>query len=82
MLRARIQRTLNPANTGTQLTVTHGLGVTIDAWWVVPISNRARQRTSRTAAVAPTAQTITVVNWAQTNATVDIFCLAYQGRLY
>jgi hypothetical protein len=82
MLRARNRVTLNPATTGVDLTVTHGLGTTADMWWIVPCSTRAQGRTYVPAAAALTANTITVCNSVQTNATVDVFTLVFQGRLY
>jgi hypothetical protein len=82
MLRTRVQRTHNPATTGVALTVTHGLGVTLDMWWIVPISGRGQGRTYRPAAILPGPQTITLTNSRETNVTVDVFCLVFQGRLY
>lgn len=81
MLRARNRVTLNPANTGTVLTVTHGLGTTVDAWWFVACSDRGQGRTYLFAD-PNAANTIRVCNSYQTNVTVDVFTLVYQGRLY
>ncbi len=82
MLRTRLRRTLNPVATGTVLTVTHGLGSTLDMWWIVPCSGRGLGRTYVPAATLPTATHIRVVNSVGTTVTVDIFCLVFQGRLY
>jgi len=80
MLRTRVRRTT--ASTGVALTITHGLGTTLDIWWWVPCSARARGGTYRPAAQVPGPQTITLVNNRQTTVTLDVFCIVYQGRLY
>jgi len=80
MLRARNRVTCNPATTGVSLTVTHGLGTTVDACWLVACSDRGLGRTylvNRTGA-----NTVRVCNSVGTTVTVDVFSWVYQGRLY
>ena len=79
MLRTRVRRTT--ASTGVALTVTHGLGVTLDAWNIVACSARAAGRTYVFPALVGI-NTITIVNSLQTTCTIDVFAWAYQGRLY
>lgn len=79
MLRTRVRR--RTAATGVVLTVTHGLGTTLDAWNIVNVSNRARGRTYVVPGTA-LANTINVANSIASMVTVDVFCWVYQGRLY
>jgi hypothetical protein len=79
MLRTRVQRRTD--STGVILTVTHGLGTTLDAWNLVDVSARGRGRTYHVNG-AVTANTINIANSLNTNVTVDVFCWVYQGRLY
>jgi hypothetical protein len=80
MLRTRVRRAIGP--TGVAVQITHGLGTTLDMWWWVACSARGRGATYRPVATFPTATVITLVNSIQTNVTLDVFCLVFQGRLY
>jgi hypothetical protein len=79
MLRTRVQRTT--ASTGVALTVTHGLGGTLDFWALVPVSTRGIGL-YRPAATLPTNNVIYVADGLATTVTLDVMCIAYQGRLY
>lgn len=78
MLRTRIQtRTLN---TGVQLSVSHGLGTTIDAWNLVPLSSRGRGTLCTIGNPGP--NRLTVISSLRSCVTFEMFAFAYQGRLY
>jgi hypothetical protein len=79
MLRIRVRRTTG--STGVDLTVTHGLGTTLDWWAFVPVSGRAIAP-NRPAAIMPGANVITLEDSLATTVTLDVMCIAYQGRLY
>lgn len=79
MLRIVVTRTTG--STGVTLTVTHGLGTTLDFWAIAPRNLRA-YAPGRPAANYPTANVIFVTDWMQTTVTMDVLCVAYQGRLY
>lgn len=80
MLRTRVRR--RTGSSGVVLTVTHGLGTTLDFWAIVPRSNRALAPIMAVASGAPTANVIYVADTLATTVTLDVFCIAYQGRLY
>ena len=80
MLRARVQT--RTGSTGVVLSVPHTLGARPDAWWFVHRSNRGVGRTYIPIANTVSTTHISVCNSLQTNVTLDIFTLAYQGRLY
>jgi len=79
MLRSRNR--VRTASTGVSLTVTHGLGVVPDLYLITPLSARNLGCTYVRAASVLT-NTIDICNSVQTTVTVDVFCWAYQGRLY
>lgn len=78
MLRTRVQT--RTASTGVTLSVSHGLGTTLDAWNIVELSNRGTGVTYQIGAAG--ANRICVVNSAQTTVTLEVFAFVYQGRLY
>lgn len=80
MLRTRVQR--RTASTGVALTVTHGLAGTLDFWALMPVSNRAIAPFMALATGAPTNNVIYVGDGLATTVTLDVICIAYQGRLY
>jgi len=83
MLRTRVQRATG--NTGVLLTVTHGLGASIEFWAICPVSNRFAGTTQSfytPAANLPTANVLFVVHSLASVVTLDVVCIAYQGRLY
>ena len=79
MLRIVVRRTTG--STGVALTVTHGLGTTLDFWAITPRNLRGHTP-GRPVANYPTANVIFVCDWMQTTVTMDVLCVAYQGRLY
>jgi hypothetical protein len=77
MLRARVRRCTG--TTGLQMSVTHGLGTTADVvWWV----GRNRWQPGTYLVQNTGANTVHVVNSLNSNATLDVFCWVWQGRLY
>ena len=80
MLRTRVQRATN-ANTATATTVTHALGAVPDLWHIEAINDRAQGRTYVVPGTVLT-NIINIINGLVSNATVDVFCINYQGRLY
>ena len=81
MLRTRIRATT--ASTGVNLSVSHGLGTTLDAWNVVDCSARGLGRTFVAGGIVGIgANRIVINNAVQTTVTVDVFAWVYQGRLY
>jgi len=79
MLRTRVQT--RTGSTGVILSVSHGLGTTLEAWNIVELSARGLGRTYHVPGTAA-ANRICVRNSIQTTVTVEVFCFAYQGRLY
>ena len=78
MLRTRVQtRTLN---TGVVLSVSHGLGTTLDAWNLVPLSQRGRGTLATIGAPGP--NRFCVISSLRSCVTFEMFAFAYQGRLY
>ena len=67
--------------TGLTLTVTHGLGVTLDFWAITPRNLRSRWP-GRPVANYPTANVIFVTDFGNSRVTMNVLCVAYQGRLY
>jgi hypothetical protein len=80
MLRTVVTRT-TAAVTAQRLTVTHGLGVTLDFWAITPRNARSRAP-GRPVAYYPTANVIFVCDFINTRVTLNVTCVAYQGRLY
>ena len=79
MLRIRVQRCTG--STGVTLTVTHGLGVTLDFWALAPRNTNARAA-GRPVGNYPNATHIWVADFLGSTNTLDVLCIAYQGRLY
>jgi len=79
MIWRRIQR--RTLSTGVTLTVTHGLRMAPELWWIEPVSDRALGRTRVVPGTALT-NTINIVNSIQTTATVDLFVMLLKGTLY
>jgi hypothetical protein len=78
MLRTRVQtRTLI---TGVQLSVSHGLGTTLDAWNLVCLSNRGRGTLCTIGNPGP--NRFTVISSLRSCVTFEMFAFVYQGRLY
>ena len=79
MLRARNRGTTG--STGVALTLTHALGTIPDVVTFTPTSGLGQDRTYM-APGARSAAVVHVVNSIESTVTVDVTCLAYQGRLY
>jgi len=79
MLRAR--NTVTTGSTGVTLTVTHGLGTTLDFWAITPRNTNARAP-GRPAGNYPNGTYIWVCDFYGSTATLDVVSVAYQGRLY
>jgi len=79
MLRSILRRTT--ASTGVTLSVTHALGTIPDVVTFTPTSGLGQDRTYM-APGARSAAVVHVVNSIESTVTVDVTCLAYQGRLY
>jgi len=79
MLRTRIRACTG--STGVVLTILHGLAGTIDAWNIVELNVRGRSWT-HSPPNTQTNQRICIANDIQTTVSVDVFCWAWQGRLY
>ena len=79
MLRTVVQRATG--STGVTLAVTHGLGAVPDIWAIEPVSDVSQGRTYVVPATVLT-NTINIVNSIVSTATVDVFVINYQGRLY
>jgi len=83
MLRAVVQRTTG--STGVELTVTHGLAQVPDAWNVVHNSDTGKATATygtRMPLASVLTNTVGVINSIQTNCTVTVTCIFYNGRLY
>ena len=78
MLRARTRRTT--ASSSVDLTVTHGLGAVPDYWGIEPVSDVSQGL----AYVVPGTVLTNIINVTVpiSIATLDIFTINYQGRLY
>lgn len=79
MLWRRIRRTT--ASTGVNLTVTHGLGIPPDTWWIESVSDRSLGRTYVRPGTALT-NTINIACSIQTTCTVDVFVMSLRNELF
>jgi len=78
MLRARTFR--STGTTGTRLTVTHALGAVPDAWFVAERNDHSYGCFFPNANILT--NTIDIINSLNSDASVDVVTINYQGRLY
>jgi len=80
MLRASVFR--STGSTGVTLSVTHALGAVPDAYWVSARNNHSWGTYFISVATAMLTNTLHVCNSINSDASIDVFVLNYQGRLY
>jgi len=82
MLRTTIRR--HTGTVGGSVSITHGFGITADFWAIQKFGaiGAIRQGNATRVTNSTGANAVRAINTLQTNCTVDVVMLVYQGRLY